>query len=346
MTSDREQFGRDELAIVLSHYNLGVLEGIREFPKGSRKAPKLVLKTERGMFLLKRRARGKDDPYKVAFSHALQLHLASQNFPLPHLIGTTKDNNSMLQYDGTIYEIFEYIPGDPYDLSLESTFDSGKTLGVYHKLLAEFNSQWTPPKGSYHDADACRKGFRHAPRTLGRMPGNESQLGRIDAAIKGLADAYEHACAHVVAERMADWPEQITHSDWHPGNMLFRQQRVVAVIDYDSARFQQRVTDVANGLLQFSILGGNDDPSTWPDYFDDARMKRFLMGYDASNLITQAELKVIPWLMIEALIAEAVLPIASSGFFGRIAGLPFCEMIVRKVAWLREHHQDISQLIA
>ena len=39
-----------------------------------------------------------DDPFKVAFCNALHLYLAQKQFPLPHLIGTRKENNSMLQW--------------------------------------------------------------------------------------------------------------------------------------------------------------------------------------------------------------------------------------------------------
>src|SRR5690349_207543 len=83
----RESFGAEELAIVMSHFDIGVIDSIVEFPRGSRKAPKLLVVSEQGKFLLKRRAGGRNDPYKVAFSHALQLHLAAKQFPLPHLIG-------------------------------------------------------------------------------------------------------------------------------------------------------------------------------------------------------------------------------------------------------------------
>src|SRR5271155_3300188 len=96
-TGAPEPVSTEELSIVLSHFDIGVIDSIVEFPRGSRKAPKLLVVSEQGKFLLKRRARGKDDPYKVAFSHALQLYLASKQFPLPHLVGTKKDNNSMLQ---------------------------------------------------------------------------------------------------------------------------------------------------------------------------------------------------------------------------------------------------------
>src|SRR5882724_5463250 len=117
---DREVFGAEELAVVLSHYDIGIVESITEYPRGSRKAPKLLIQAEQGKFLMKRRARGKDDPFKVAFSHALQLYLAGKQFPLPHLIGTRRENNSMLQWRNAVYEVFEYIPGQGYPQTLES----------------------------------------------------------------------------------------------------------------------------------------------------------------------------------------------------------------------------------
>src|SRR3954451_20896932 len=134
----RERFGAEELTVVMSHFDIGIIESVTEYPRGSRKAPKLLIQSDQGKFLLKRRARGKDDPFKVAFSHALQLYLASKQFPLPHLIGTKRDNNSMLQWRNGVYEIFEYIGGQGYPQTLEATFDSGRILGLYHKLLLEF----------------------------------------------------------------------------------------------------------------------------------------------------------------------------------------------------------------
>src|SRR5271170_1164556 len=169
----RETFSSEELAIVLSHFDIGIIDSIVEFPRGSRKAPKLLVISEQGKFLLKRRARGKDDPYKVAFCHALQLYLASKQFPLPHLIGTRGDNNSMLQWRNSVYEMFEYIPGQGYPQTLESTFDAGRILALYHKLLETFQSEWQPPSGSYHRASAVENGLRQisANRPTGLAPG-------------------------------------------------------------------------------------------------------------------------------------------------------------------------------
>src|SRR5688572_22086611 len=342
-TGQRERFALEELAIVLSHFDVGVIDSIVEFPRGSRKAPKLLVVSEHGKFLLKRRARGKDDPFKVAFCHAIQLHLAAKQFPLPHLIGTRKENNSMLQWRGSVYEVFEYIPGQGYPQSLESTFDSGRVLGLYHKLLENFRSEWQPPTGSFHMAPSVEHGLRAIGPVLERGAG-----GPLNGETLDLLE-WMHATYHEAAEAADElgldtWPKQIVHADWHPGNMLFRDNHVVAVIDYDSARQLPRVVDIANGALQFSIIGGDEDIAKWPDYVDESRFKRFLRGYDEVVLLSQAEIRAVPWLMIEALIAEAVFPIAATGTFGRMEGLSFLQMVRRKVTWIRESAQRLVEL--
>jgi len=342
-TADRETFGVEELAICLSHYDLGIIRTIEEFARGSRRAPKLVLNADRGKFLFKRRARGKDDLPKVAFTHEIQLSLAAQNFPLPHLIGTRNDNNSLLVLNSHIYELFEYIEGEGYDGSLESTFHSGRILGLYHKLLKEFHSVYKPPTGSYHNAKAIHQAIHNTTSSLpieSRPP-----IEVLSKTVQSLEDAYLFCAEETNELGLKDWGVQIVHGDWHPGNMLFRDKHVVAVIDYDAARLQQRVIDLANGAIQFSILGGGDDPSKWPDYLDKTRFKRFMRGYDSVNVVSVAEIKAIPYLMCEAMIAEAVLPIAATGSFGRMQGFAFLQMIDRKVKWVLANRQELYAVL-
>ena len=343
--SDRQTFAVEELAVVLSHFDLGTLESVHVFPRGSRKAPKLVvIAQDQQTYLLKRRARGRDDPQKVAFCHGIQMHLAQRQFPLPHLIGTRVDNNSMLKYGGATYELFEYIQGDGYDQSLEATTEAGRTLALFHKLLADHRPKFKPSRGSYHASKSVSNACNAIPTTLQKT---EPQADRqeITRLTQFLHQAYKAAARTVHAEGLNQWPVGIAHSDWHPGNILFRGQRVVAVIDYDAARLQQRIVDVANGALQFSIIGGGDDPKRWPDYLDESRFKRFLRGYDSvpDAVLSRAELRVLPWLMIEALIAESVIPIAATGTFARLPGGRFLPMVQRKVRWVQD---NVDKLIA
>ncbi len=37
MTNDREKFGAEELATCLSHYDLGIIKNVVDFPRGSKR---------------------------------------------------------------------------------------------------------------------------------------------------------------------------------------------------------------------------------------------------------------------------------------------------------------------
>jgi homoserine kinase type II len=211
-------------------------------------------------------------------------------------------------------------------------------LGLYHKLLEAFKSDWQPPTGSYHMAPAVETGLRTIPEILAR-----TYIIVDEKLPDALLRSYMQAANTADGLGLENWPRQIVHADWHPGNMLYRDNHVVAVIDYDSARLQPRVLDIANGALQFSILGG-EDVAKWPEYLDESRFKRFLRGYDEVMLLSQAEIRALPWLMIEALIAEAVFPIANTGQFGRLDGMAFLQMVQRKVSWLTRCAQRLVEL--
>ena len=338
-----DRFNAEELAICLSHYDLGIIRNIAAFSRGSRNAPKAIVNCDRGRFLFKRRNKGVDEIKKVAFTHQIQLALAAQNFPLPHLLGIRDDGNSMLIYRNNIYEMQEFIEGTGYDASLEATEQAGHALGLYHKLLEGFQSDYEPPTASYHNAKAIYQSIQKSSVSL--KP-TADMRERTCETVKFLGDTYRQCVEEINKLGLSDWPTQIVHGDWHPGNMLFRDKLVVAVIDYDTARLQQRVIDFANGALQFSIIGRRDASlDDWPEHLDMPRLKQFLHGYDSVNQIATDELRAAPYLMCEAMIAEAVLPIAATGGFGRFDGCEFLEMIRKKVVWLITNAGALSGIL-
>jgi hypothetical protein len=105
------------------------------------------------------------------------------------------------------------------------------------------------------------------------------------------------------------------------------------------------ITDLANGLLQFSIIGGGVDPRLWPAELDVDRFNRFLQGYNQVCDVPEEQKRVITALMVEALVAEAVAPIAATGSFGRIEGFRFLQMISRKVRWLEHSGDRLMELL-
>jgi Ser/Thr protein kinase RdoA (MazF antagonist) len=337
----RAKFDSGELATVCSHFDIGVIESVREFRRGSGRAPKVLIRTDRGEFLLKRRVAGTQTPSQVAFSHAIQLHLAHRRFPLPRLIGTRTDTSTMLLLDGHVYELFEFVPGDGYDSSLDATADAGRALGLFHGLLISFHSPHLAHRfGTYHNATGLDP---HLEAITAQMDDSQDQ-----AMMVRLRDRYARAAQRAEEQGFATWPRQIIHGDWHPGNMLFRGNRVAAVIDYDTARRAPRAIDIANGALQFSITMNGRDPLEWPAPLDEGRLKRFCRGYETVKeaVISVAELHALPWLMIEALIVEGAVPIAATGSFAGHSGAGFLRMVEAKTAWLESHAERLTKLVS
>ncbi len=340
--SQRASFDAAELSVVLSHYDLGVIESVTEFLRGSRRSPKVGVVSERGKFLLKRRAAKRSDLDRVKLSHRVQLHLAAAAFPLAKLILTRQGQQSFVQIRDRIYELFEFVPGHPYERSVEEVRDVGRVLAQFHQsvcTLTMFESQLVP-RGDYHDAPGVRTGLCNMQPRLSLHDSFTGDMVELEELSKTLLGSFDRAADTVNRLGFGGWPEQVVHADWHPGNILFRRRRVVAVIDYDSIRFARRVTDIANGALQFSIIAAGD-PASWPAELDRDRFSAFLEAYESACPLSEKEAKSLPHLMMEALIAECVPPIFESGSVGRWEGYRVLQMVRRKVAWLEEHGEAL-----
>jgi len=334
-------FSSEELAQVLSHYDIGIIHEAKPHIAGSSRVPKMVVTSERGKFLLKRRAKGKDDPYHVAFAHAIQSHLSENAFPVAPLVATCDEHNTILQLNNRIYELFEFVKGSRYDGTAEETADTGRQLANFHRHLSQFAEEWKPPKGSYHDFSIVRRYLKTTGTEKGRQ-----QDKRLKKTSEVLMNLYNASSVRVSELGFDSWAEQIVHGDWHPGNMLFLKHKLIAVLDFDSVKTAPAVTDIANGMLQFSIVGDRPNPADWPDYLDQAKALQFLNGYREVSEPQDDELKSLPDLMIETIIAEAILPVAATGFFGNLSGLDFLKMIQRKAEWLDTNRDKLLQAVS
>lgn len=339
----RATFDPGELAMVCSRYELGTIEGVKEFRRGSGRSPKVVIRTDRGVYLLKRRQVGRHGLERIQFCHDIQLHLARRKFPLPQLVAPRGSDQSMLVLNNQVYELFEFIAGNSYDQSLDATADAGRALGLFHRLLWSFDlGGFQPPRSSFHNAGGEHGFEEHMARVEAKLadPGAAGVLRRLRVS-------YADAAKRVESLGFGSWPVQIVHGDWHPGNMLFHGSRVAAVIDYDTARLGPRAVDLANGVLQFSIIMGPGDPRQWPAELDEGRYKRFCRGYETVRdcVISVAELEAMPWLMIEALIVEAVVPIAATGSFAGLSGTAFLQTVDAKCAWLQKHAGRLTAML-
>lgn len=319
-SESRSRFEPEELRRILAHYDLGPVRSIRPLEVGAANSPKAVIESQRGRFLLKRRAPGRDDPYAVARLHQLQLALEAAGVPVAELIGT-RENNSLLQVGGGVCELCTFVEGRPWARDRRDAGEAGRVLGMLHRALAGLRVLGLE-EGSFHGAEHVEARLEHIVRAWAGG-GDVALAERVLAMYRRAAD--ETRLGGIDRQR-----RQIVHGDWHPGNLVFSAEGGATIIDFDTLRIAEPATDVAMGALQFSMP---DDGEDLPTRLDADRLGGFIEGYRLATEQPDPHAALAP-LMIEALIAEAALPIARTGRFGHVEGVRMLRAVERLGSWI------------
>lgn len=329
----RARFEADEIDRVLARFEIGDVRSAEAFDRGSRRSPKLVVDAHRGRFLLKRRQPEQAGEHRVRFAHAVIEHLVDRGLPLPRLV-PDRDGATDVRLGGHCYELFHFMPGRRPRPTAPAAAIAGRVLADVHRSGGSFVPPSDPKVGSWHGVDTVTAIADRIPARIARhTPGaDQADVGR---CCRFLRRAYADAAAR--AEPVTHAPPVLCHGDLHPGNLLAADGNLTAILDFDAARFEPAVLDVANASLQFAVDRPTDDPADWPGVLGYDRIRALVQAYQAAGgILTASDRSALPWLMIEALVVESLAPIARDGSFGHFRGDVFLRMVERKVRWLRE----------
>lgn len=341
-------FAVGEVHHVRIHYPIGQVLKAAPLIAGSAQAPKIILLGSLcGPVVLKRLAPGRDGPEFVHVIHSIHRRLAAHGFPVAPLL-PTRGGASALRLEGRVYEVCGFKRGGKCDRSAGQTRLAGEALGRYHALLVNAHdhlgamgrSIGEPLTGVYHDDERIRRALARLPQALD-APGGSDLAARLGAL-------YEQSAARA-RDALDGGTIQIVHGDWHPGNLIFDNGELAAVLDHESAGMAPAMLDIANGALQFSLQGSGTDFRQWPTPPEGDRLAAFLGGVHGGRAmigvpgVAEQALGALPWLMAEALIAEAAVPIAATGAFDGRDPSPFLRMVARKAQWLADHPAKVLE---
>jgi Ser/Thr protein kinase RdoA (MazF antagonist) len=346
--SRRAKFTPEEAREVLGAFAVPVPKRVREYRRGSARSAKAIVDcVDASRYLLKRRDLAGAGADRVTFCHAVHAELARLRFPVPRIVPVRATGATWLERGSIVYELFEFIDGQPFDRSLGGALEAGQLLARWHRTL----EGWAPPA-----AEAAS--LYHRARAVGlawaRLRSPESPLaGRHGELASALSELEERMGA--AASRTDDHVPipgtvaraHVLHGDFHPGNVLYHAGFPTAVLDLDSVHLGHRVLDVANAAMQFALdpLGDGDEAS-WPVAVSMPRLEAFLRGYAVtpSLRLGAGDAAALPALMVEASIAESVPRIARTGMFGPIDGAAFLRHVNRKTAALWERRDALATL--
>ncbi len=336
-TTERPTIGASEAQSVLACYRLGDIESIRTYHGGSSNAPKVRVYCSMGEFLLKRVAPSRADIQAIRQQHQMQQFLRRKGFPVPMLAECIANEQTLLEHGDHLYELMAWAQGDRYSYDVSEATSVGITLASMHGLLEDFVSR-APHRSGFHD----RRDVAKAAIEIG-----QSGTARVRQDCETIA-AWLGEARRATRDLWADLPMTVAHGDWHPGNLLLRGGSVIAVIDWESARAEPRVADLANCLLQFSLRrSSRKAPMEWPIEPNMELLKALSRGYNLLSRapLTDHEIELLPDLTIEALSAEAIVPLFRKGRLREYDAAAVLPWVVNRLHWIRTNRDNLQALL-
>lgn len=248
---------------VWGHYDLGSLEKVRVPNVGKRSRTVLIKSRERD-FALKAYT-----PYlgeaEILFEHSIAQFLCLMNYPTPGLI-ENRLGQTITLVGNQYYACYEFVEGQVYSnyflsygTSKQVLTQAARTLARYHRLIAGF-----VPKG-------CKaEGFQSG--TYRRKHGKDWYLDELAKAYTFLF--YNEQLKKKTPTVMDQWPAirdefralhdklegdqppplpiLAIHGDFGLHNLLFHQDRLTAVLDFECTHLDWRLTDVLSSIVRFS----------------------------------------------------------------------------------------------
>jgi Ser/Thr protein kinase RdoA (MazF antagonist) len=227
------------------------------------------------------------------FRHAFMTHLRAADLPVPALLPAGDGHTWALVGDG-VYELQTWLDGHPF---LSSGIASGArleaaaaTLGRMHQASADFAWEphtWPEERSATNIANSYVTLIADTVENDALSPATRHGLERV---AEGCAARVEQAGATL---QMADAPQLHIHGDYQPHHLAFAEPDVSAIYDFDAARYEPRLIELAYSLLYFTGLRWDERDGLTPPLVDDGldilAAHRYLRAYGSEAPPAQGE---------------------------------------------------------
>ncbi len=262
-----------------------------------------------------------------------QQMLRERGVPCPTILtpaGTSEPVRFLEDKDGTVYMMMAYIDGHmetPETISTGQMQSLGEVCGRIQRMFAELPVKPETVQGYPIDGSAWIREL------------SENYNVRLKDGLMDTSEPYRTA---ILAQKPIldtlnpSWfdrlPKGIAHEDFSPDNLLFHENTVAAVLDFDRNHYSFLGHDIGRAILSFAL-----DLETGS--LDSDKIHAFAEGYSRQMPLTVADIPdalritwciETPWWIIPA-------------FFGNCA--PKIARFRDEILWLTEHFDGLESII-
>jgi Ser/Thr protein kinase RdoA (MazF antagonist) len=257
----------------------------------------------------------------LRFRHAFMTHLRDAGLPIPALLPRADGALCTITADG-VYELQGWLDGRQFvteETAGEAELEAAaRMLGALHQASAGF--LWQPHRWP---EERSGDGLARAYSALMRQAAEHPQVSEAVAnGLARIAEASEERCeAAAAALAVEPAPPQLhIHGDYQAHNLRFGPSAVSAIYDFDAARWDTRLLELAYSLLYFTGVRWDDATSPTPPLVDDGldvlRVHRYLGAYGReappaegeARLLADALALVFPIIFVNGIAEDLIFP--------------------------------------
>jgi Ser/Thr protein kinase RdoA (MazF antagonist) len=202
----------------------------------------------------------------VRHEHSILRYLAQVNFPAPRLV-MNRAGDSLVQRGQDLYALFDYLDGYfQYGNRLylpsqtrQILISAGQALGGLHQATRDFNPQGHNPNG-FLSPEGERA--RELAWFLNKLDWVRQQAGFVANRVRwpDVVAAVDEEGARLAEQlpalderlKAAGLTRVVIHGDYGPYNLLFKHGRRVQLVDFELARLDWPLTDLAKSMTTFT----------------------------------------------------------------------------------------------
>jgi homoserine kinase type II len=198
---------------------------------------------------------------------AIISHVAGRGVPTPEPY-RARDGRPFLHWRGLYLSLFPWVEGRTlkrFDVGVREAEATGRALAQLHAAGADFPD---------------RRPGRYEPDEIDRRLGRIAEVAPGDPALGSAVAELAPALARLHRDRDPNLPSGLIHSDLFIDNVLYKDGRLAALLDFEMAAWGRLVYDLAVSVLAFGF-GGDD--------FRHDVTRAFIDGYLAVRPVSAAE---------------------------------------------------------
>jgi Ser/Thr protein kinase RdoA (MazF antagonist) len=224
---------------------------------------------------------------RIAFQLNFQQHLHRHGFPTPQVVETREGRAFVLSDDGVPWALFAYVDGGSYEFGrMRHVVEAARRLAQFHNLAETFDGEdviveYAPP---------IRFWWMNPEEDLEVLKGMFGGAA-VDEELAYVRHWWQWVLAEWPPRRIDDLPVGWVHGDYHGRNMVFVDDEMRALFDFDDLNRGPMVFDVARGVHMF----GRESRGSLRIRLDVARL--FVEEYARGRVLTSEERSALPMMV-------------------------------------------------